>query len=93
MRTFTYPAVIFTDPETGSAIIAIYDLGLFAEGDTVEEAHQRIQGALGAHMSFALKNGYNFNEPTPFKDMALQYPKEICVLVEAKLDNKFNPIN
>lgn len=93
MKNFTYPAVVFNDPETGSAIIAIYDLSLFTEGETVEEAHKKMQELLAAHMSYALKNELLFNDPTPFAQVLKDYPKQLCVLVEAKLDAKNNPIN
>jgi len=92
MRNYRYPAVIFTDPETGHAVIAIYDLSLFAEGDTVEEAHAEMEKLLASHMSYAIKNELLFNDPTPFAQMVLEYPNEKCILVEAKLDNKNNPI-
>ena len=93
MKNFTYPAVIFSDQDTGAAVIAIYDLSLFTEGDSVEDAHASMQGLLGAHMSYALKNNLPFNEPTSFKQMVKDYPKQLCVLVECKLDDKFNPID
>lgn len=93
MKNFTYPAVIFTDQDTGSAVIAIYDLSLFTEGESVEEAHASMEGLLAAHMSYALKNNLTYNEPTPFKDIVKDYPKQLCVLVECKLDDKLNPIN
>ena len=92
MKNFTYPAVIFTDPETGAAVMAIYDLSLFTEGDTVEEAHSRMESLLAAHMSYAVKNNLTFNEPTPFKQVCSENPRQLCILVEAKLDNKNNPI-
>ena len=92
MKKFTYPAVIFSDNETGAAIIALYDLNLFTEGESVEEAHANMEGMLAIHMSYAMKHGLSFNEPTPFKDMIKSYPKQLCVLVECKLDDKLNPI-
>lgn len=92
MKSFTYPAVIFSDPEAGATVIAIYDLSLFAEGATVEEAHANMVELLGAHMSYALKNELLFNDPTPFTQVVRDYPKQLVVLVEAKLDNKNNPV-
>jgi predicted RNase H-like HicB family nuclease len=92
MKNFTYQAVIFSDQDTGAAVIAVYDLSLFTEGDSVEEAHASMASLLAAHMSYALKNDLPFNDPTPFKQMVKDYPKQLCVLVECKLDDKFNPI-
>ena len=92
MKNFTYPAVIFNEADGGSVVIAIYDLSLFTEGATVEEAHKNMQDLLGAHMSYALKNELLFNDPTPFKQVLMQFPRQNCVLIEAKLDDKNNPI-
>ena len=92
MKSFTYPAVVFNDPDAGAVVIAIYDLSLFAEGATMEEAHANIKDLLGAHMSYALKNELLFNDPTPFIQVVKDYPKQLVVLVEARLDNRNNPI-
>ena len=92
MKNFTYPAVIFNDPEGGSVVIAIYDLSLIAEGATVEEAHENIKDLLNAHMSYAMKNELLFNDPTPYIQIVKDFPNQQCVLVEAKLDDKNNPI-
>lgn len=92
MKTFTYPAVIFSDNSGNDVVIAIYDLSLFAEGATVEEAHNNMKDLLGAHMSYALKNELLFNDPTPFIQVIKDYPKQLVVLVEAKLDDRNNPI-
>lgn len=92
MKTFKYPAVIFVDEDTGSTVMAIYDLSLFVEGDTVEEAHKKMEELLATHMSIALKNDLTFNEPTPFNEVLTNYPRQLCVLVDAKLDAKNNPI-
>ena len=93
MKSFTYPAVIFTDPESGHSIIAIYDLSLITEGESVEEAHKNMKDLLGAHMSYAMKNELLFNDPTPFIQVVKDFPKQQCVLVEANLDSKNNPID
>ena len=85
MKNFTYPAVIFTDPETGAAVMAIYDLSLFTEGDTVEEAHSRMESLLAAHMSYAVKNNLTFNEPTPFKQALLQQEYKVVLDFRYKL--------
>lgn len=92
MKSFTYPAVIFSDPDVGSTVIAIYDLSLFTEGANVEEAHANMEDLLGAHMSYAMKHNLVFNEPTPFIQVVKDYPRQLVVLVEAKLDDKNNPI-
>ena len=92
MKTFKYPAVIFVDDESGACVMAIYDLNLFTEGDSIEEAHKKMEELLAAHMSIALKNNLTFNDPTPFKDVVAQNPKQICILVDAKLDNKNNAV-
>lgn len=92
MKSFTYPAVVFSGDPASDVVIAIYDLSLFAEGETVEEAHANMEDLLAAHMSYAMKNELLFNDPTPFVQVVKDYPKQMVVLVEAKLDDKNNPI-
>ena len=92
MKSFTYPAVIFSEDPASDVVIAIYDLSLFAEGETVEEAHANMEDLLSAHMSYAMKNELLFNDPTPFIQVVKDHPKQMVVLVEAKLDDKNNPI-
>lgn len=92
MKSFTYPAVVFNDPESGGAVIAIYDLSLITEGASVEEAHKNMRDLLGAHMSYALKNELLFNDPTPYIQIVKDFPNNQCVLVEVKLDDRNNVI-
>ena len=92
MKTFVYPAVLFEDKKTNSFVIAVYDLALYAEGNTVEEAHEQMKDMMGSFFSVALKNDLDFNPPTDFNKIMADFPKNLCILVEVNLDNKNNPM-
>lgn len=85
MRTFVYPAVLFEDKETNSFSIAIYDLSLFTSGANVEEAHQNMASMLTDYLKMALEYDIEFNQPTPFDKVIESFPKQLCILVEAKI--------
>ena len=88
MKSYVYPAVLFPDDEIGGFSIAIYDLSLFNEGDTVEEAHTIMQSMLTSYVETSIKYGIELPPPTDFDEFMKKYPKNLCILVEAKLDKK-----
>ncbi len=88
MKKFSFPAVIFRDDEADCFCVAISDVNIFCDGETVEQAHKRAGEFLNAYIDFALANDMEIPEPTPFKDVVLKYPKNLVVLVESIVDNK-----
>lgn len=88
MKSYVYPAVLFPDEEMGGFSIAIYDLSLFNEGDSVEEAHAIMQAMLTSYIETSIKYGFELPPPTDFDVVLKKYPKNLCILVEAKLDKK-----
>ena len=88
MKNFTYPAVIFSDNETGAAVIAIYDLNLFTEGDSVEEAHAQAKESLKRYIDGTIRYSLDFVEPTRFEEMRRKYPDKLVMLIECNVDDK-----
>lgn len=88
MKSYVYPAVLFPDDEMGGFTIAIYDLSLFNEGDSVEEAHSVMQDMLTSYIETSLKYNIELPAPTDFDVLMKKYPKNLCILVEAKLDKQ-----
>lgn len=88
MKSYVYPAVLFPDNEIGGFSIAIYDLSLFNEGDSVEEAHAIMQNMLTSYIETCLKYNIELPVPTDFNAFMKKYPKNLCILVEAKLDKR-----
>ncbi len=88
MKKFTYPAVIFFDEEEQAYIIAMFDLGLVTSGETVEKAHEAAREMLGAFLECAYAFGSDIPDASSFDVVVKTHPKEICVLVEATLNDK-----
>lgn len=88
MKKFTYPAVIFYDEEERAFIIAMFDLGLVTSGETVEKAHESAREALGDYLECAYAFGCDIPDASSFEVVVNTHPKEICVLVEATLNDK-----
>lgn len=86
MKSYVYPAVLFPDNEIGGFTIAIYDLSLFNEGDSVEEAHIVMQDMLTSYIETSLKYNLELPAPSDFDAVMKKYPQNLCILVEAKLD-------
>ena len=85
MRAFVYPAVLYKDEEVGGFTIAIFDLSLFNEGDTVEEAHKIMQSMLVSYVKTCLKHGIELPPPSDFNKVIEDNPKNLCILVEAQV--------
>ena len=79
MKKFVYPAVLFYDKTEKQYTIAMFDIEVFAEGKTVEEAVNTAQAYLNKYLETAF---------TEFEQMIDMYPKNMVVLVESKLNDK-----
>ncbi|HBP44115.1 MAG TPA: hypothetical protein DD621_05595 [Clostridiales bacterium] len=87
MKKFVYPAVLFYYAEEKQYTIAMFDIEVFAEGKTVEEAVNVAQVYLDKYLECAFSYGIDIPEATPFETMIDRYPKNLVVLVESKLDD------
>lgn len=91
MRKYVYPAVIYYDEESQVYVLAIEDLGLYVEGDSVEEAHARGEQFLGTLLEQSFLDGCTEEDlpaPKDYEEVCKENPKNKCVLVQATLDSK-----
>lgn len=88
MKKFVFPAVLFFDETEQQYTIAMFDIQVFAEGKTVEEAVNNAQKFLDSYLQIAFSYDVEVPEATPFEKMIDMYPKNLVVLVESKLDDK-----
>ena len=88
MKKYTYPAVLYRDEERDVYILAMFDLGIVSEGDTIEEAHKRGRESLDTYIECAYGFDLELPEPSSFEDVIKAHPKELCVLVESSTINK-----
>lgn len=88
MKKYTYPAVLYYDDEEKCYIIAMFDLGLVTNGETVEQAHNNARAMLDSYLECAFAFDCEIPEPSTFEVVARTHPKEICVLIESTLNDK-----
>lgn len=88
MKKFVYPAVLFYDKVEKKYTIAMFDIEVYAEGNTVEEAVGNAQLFLNKYVEIAAAHSIEIPIPTDFEQMIDMYPKNMVVLVESKLDDK-----
>ena len=85
MKRFLYPCVIYKDEEEGNYKVALHDLGIFTEAETVELAYIRAKLFLEAYCETALKLDADFPVPTAYEEVAKKHQKNIVLLVFAEV--------
>ena len=88
MKKFSYPAIIYYDKDAECYCLAMDDLGIYCDGNTVEEASDRAHSFLNSYLEFAFSMGADIPEPTPFTDVVTKNPKNLVILVETALSDK-----
>ena len=83
MKELVYPAVLYRDNENDAFTIAIHDLGIVADGKTVEDAFFVAQEHLTAMFECASKLGCEIDAPSPFIKVWRDNKENIVILVDA----------
>ena len=92
MKKFVYPAVLFYDKEEKQYTAAMFDIEVFVDAKTVEEAVEVAQAYLNKYLETAFSYEIEIPKPTDFEVMIDRYPKNMVVLVESKIDDKNHAI-
>lgn len=88
MQKFVYPAVVYQDNFNNSYVVAIEDLYIAGEGDSVEEAHAQAKESLKRYIDGTIRYSLDFVEPTRFEEMRRKYPDKLVMLIECNVDDK-----
>ena len=86
MTSYIYPAVLTFDTESCMFIISFYDLDLFTEGATVEEAYLNAKSYLENYIACALKFDVDINPPSTFENTEKEFKNDKVIMVEAQID-------
>lgn len=85
MKDLIYPAVLYKDKETGWYTIAIHDLGIVTQGETVENAYVNAKDYLSAMCECAVKFECEIDAPSPFIDVWNKNKGSIVLLIDAQM--------
>ena len=87
MKDLVYPAVVYEDENNQGYTIAIHDLGIVTDGETIVSAYIKAKEYLCAMVDCAIKFNCEIESPTDFDAVynkyALGKEKNIVLLVDA----------
>ena len=78
---FTYPAVFYYDEEFDDYAVEFSDICIYAEGDTMEEAHQNAQEYLLAYLETCEELKIAPNPPNTYESTLKNHPNGEIMLV------------
>lgn len=85
MKDLIYPAVLYQDEETGFYTIAIHDLAIVTQGETVEDAFINAKDYLNEMYRCAVKFGCEIDAPTPYINVWNDNKGSIVLLIDAQM--------
>lgn len=87
MAKFMYPAVVYYDDVINQYALAVYDVNVFADGKTMEEAYSMAKAYLKEYVEISLElNGF-VPAASTFKSMQEKYTEETVVMLEVEIDD------
>lgn len=87
MQQVVYPAIVNFDDQSGLCYIAVYDVGIFAEGATIEEVFLKASTLLLDYANCSLEINGALPMPSTFEDYKSKYPNDTIVLVKTTLSD------
>lgn len=89
-RQFLFPAVLYFDEENDKYSVAFYDLDIFTEGNTVEEAFKSAKDFLYTYVKCSFHINGEIEKATSYIVVKNEYKSEIVLLVDTENDENDN---
>lgn len=86
MKVVMYPAVLYYDNDADCYSVAIHDIGVFTEGETIEEAYLSAKEFLSVYTEYTIELKSDFEAATPYIDVKKENEKNIVLLVSKSLN-------
>ena len=87
MKDLVYPAVVYKDEDNNGYTIAIHDVGVFVDAETIVEAYIKAKEYLCAMVDCAIKFDCDIEAPSDFNEIYKKNNtgkvKNIVLLVDA----------
>ena len=83
MKDLVYPAVVYKDEEGNGYTIAIEDVGIYTDGETIVDAYIRAKAHLCAMVDCAIKVDCEIEAPSDFEKVYVDNKGKIVLLVDA----------
>ena len=88
MPKFTYPVIFVHNEKVDAYNALVPDLGLFAIGDTMEDAYSAAEDMLQRYFKIALQEGFDYRTPTSLEDVSKKWKQYKVSLLTAILPDK-----
>ena len=88
MPKFTYPVVFIMNKEAGEYYSFVPDLGIVADGKTMEEAYNEIDEIFYGYFKIALKHDVEIPTPTSLDDITKKWKDYKVSLITANLPDE-----
>lgn len=85
-KDIIYPAVLYRDNETGWYTIAVYELGIVTEGETVEKAFLNCKEYLQTFCECAVRFDCDIEPPLTFEQTSEKYKNNVVILVDTCIE-------
>lgn len=92
-QQFVFPAVLYYDEDNLNYAVAFYDIDVFTEGTTVEDAFKSAKDYLEAYIKFSMHLNDDVDIATSYVVVKEEHENDIVLLVDAEVDPKENEKN
>ena len=87
-QLYVYPAIFYYDKEEDYYSVAFYDLDVFTEGNTIEEAFKSAKEYLASYIKCSLLVYGEMDPPSSLEEVKKQHEKDVVMLVDALVPTK-----
>lgn len=88
MKRYTYPSVIYSDPEKENFTVLFPDLNIVAVGDNTEDIFAKAKELLKSYFEIANRFSAYVPEPTLFEEVVRNNPNKTVMLIDAEVSDK-----
>ena len=88
MTQFVYPAIFYYDEDYNNYAVAMPDVNIYTEGDSMEEAYKNAQDFLLSYLDCCQKLNQTPEKPTEFNKVVVSHKNETVMLVSVETDDK-----
>ena len=88
MAKFVYPAIFYYDSDYNNYAVAMPDVNIYTDGDTMEEAYKNAQDFLLSYLDCCQKLNQMPESPTEFSQVVEKHKTDTVMLVSVEIADK-----
>ena len=88
MAKFVYPAIFYYDNDYNNYAVALPDVNIYTEGDTIEDAYKNAQEFLLSYLDCCEQLNQSPEKPSVFNEVVNAHKQDTVMLVSVEFENK-----